>query len=208
MSKNVQKCAYVIYGCPLRLNNHIKTFHQDFPQYSADSCVEKDFVNLKTELKAYLEWQLRNNKYTTTDGSTGYKCPLCPHKTQIEWTFYGHFLRAHEYQAIELSKSFRCSLCQFEFAKQEDLKRHFTTVHEEQKPSSSTSQRMTKGQKRIRPVRCYVCKLDFSEYGEYKQHMISFHQFTKTSLENMFSNEEEAQKEKNTIKGQIISEGN
>ena len=155
-----------------------------------------------------MEEQLKKHTITTTDGTTVYQCPLCTHKAPIEWMFYGHFLRMHEYQAIELSKSFRCSLCQKEFAKSEHLKLHFTTVHEGQKPPSTTSQRMTKGQKSIRPVRCYVCKLDFSEYGEYKEHMISFHQFTKILLEKIFSNEEVAQKEKNTIKGQIISEGN
>ena len=176
------------------------TFHQDFPQYSADSCVETDFANLKTELRRYLEKELKKHKTTTTDGNTLYQCPLCPHRAQKAWMFYCHFLKMHEYQAIELSKSFRCSLCQKEFAKLEHLKLHFTTVHEGQN-LPSTSQRMTKSQKKIQPVRCYVCKLDFSECGEYKEHLISFHQFTKKSLENIFSNEEELQKEKNTNKG-------
>jgi hypothetical protein len=79
----------------------------------------------------------------------------------------------------------------------EEKNPHFTNVHEEENPSS-TSQRMTKGQKRVWPVRCYVCKLDFSEYGEYKQHMISFHQFTKKSFEQILPNEKELQKEANT----------
>ena len=125
---------------------------------------------------------------------------------------------------IKIYHSFphHCPHCESSFSRKLNLNEHIRnfhyltpngvkkndTVHEGQKPSSSTSQRMTKGQKSIRPVRCYVCKLDFSEYGEYKQHMISFHQFTKTLLEKIFSNEEVAQKEKNTIKGQITSEGN
>jgi hypothetical protein len=92
--------------------------------------------------------------------------------------------------------SLKCQYCRKRFTKPEHLKLHITTVHGvRSKGQKICSMRITKGQKIIGPGRCYVCKLEFSEYGEYKQHMISCHQFTKTSLENIFFNEENLQKE-------------